>query len=217
MKKSLFSILIVFILFLIPEISLAAPKVEKPSAAMENFYTNFISEKFKEPELKKIRNLINEKIGRVDFSPSDYSLDELSAIQEKIIAYVPRQQKEAVWYNKNGIYVSYKGIYSYPKKSFFIIGIYVDNSTNQDIIIGIENARANERLMVRVDNNYHSVLANSIYFSPSDDSYTVNDYYVSEYGFKSIYQMNFDLLIYNSEYEKIDSSHISFLMNRSIQ
>ena len=88
MKKILSVIFSVFIFFAFHFPAYAIPQVERPSDAMNSFYRDFISDSFQDSELTKIRDMIDDKIGKKEFSPTDYSLEELFEIQKRITSFV---------------------------------------------------------------------------------------------------------------------------------
>ena len=136
----------------------------------------------------------------VEFDPSQYSEEELSAIQEKISNYLSSLSKteededENVLYNENGIYIEYRGIVHYSKDSW-IFNIYVENSSGKELFMTTKKLRIN-RFAMGFSNNGAKISDGTIYLSSPNFRFILDTDDLKEYGISAIEKIEFNLGIY---------------------
>ena len=140
-----------------------------------------------------------------DFDPSSYSVEELSAIQDSISNYLSstdetdkNEEDKNVLYNENGIYIEYRGIAHYSRKSW-IVNIYVDNSSGKDIYVDTNNVRIN-RFAIGLSNDGARITDGSIYLANPNYDFIINVEDIKEYGISAIEKIEFDLRIYEGSW-----------------
>ena len=140
----------------------------------------------------------------VEFDPSQYSKEELSTIQGLISNYLSasdeneEDENKNVWYNENGIYIEYKGIAHYSKKSW-ILNIYVDNSSGKEIYVDTNNVRIN-RFSVGLSNDGARITDGSIYMANPNFDFIIDIEDLKEYEVSAIEKIEFDLRIYEGSW-----------------
>ena len=133
------------------------------------------------------------------FDPSQYSVEELSAIQDIISNYLSQNENnaeddsKAVLYNENGICIEFKGIDHYSKSNW-LINLYIENNYGEEISVLLNDGRAN-RFAIEFSNGFTTIGDDSVYLAKPNFDFLIKIDDLNEYGISTLETLDFNLVI----------------------
>ena len=133
------------------------------------------------------------------FDPSQYTMDELKEINNIIMSNLLKTEKGDVIYDKDGVYIEFRGIVR-DSKSRYILNLFIVNSTNDEIEVTVTyNASGNKysilvnRCDMPIGNCGVSVEKNSALLTGTDFKYLLDTEDFEMYGIDIVTHLEFSL------------------------